>query len=106
MNPDERLRAFLADSLDLWRVDGKVEAGAPPAIAQIRADDGTVVSIERIPEGTMPFRWMVRRGDPSLAREQRPRPCGSLVGVLSALRVALGVDRGSPVRIAPSPADE
>ena len=52
-----------------------------------------------------PFRWAVRwraAGEPPGApRELRPRLCGSLVGVLSALRSALGVDRGTPVRIAP-----
>jgi hypothetical protein len=106
VNSEARLRAFLADSLDLWRVEGNVEAAAPPALAQIRAQNGTVVSVERIPEGTMPFRWMVRKREPGVAREERPRPCGSLVGVLGAIRAALGVDRGTPVRIAPSPADE
>jgi len=106
VNSDARLRAFLADSLDLWRVDGDVEAGAPPAVAQIRVRDGTIVSVERIPEGTMPFRWMVRRVHPGASREERPRPCGSLVGVLGAMRDALGVDRGSALHIAPSPTDE
>ena len=100
-----RLRAFLADSLDLWRVVGTVEAGAPPVVAEIHAANGTVVSVEPITEATMPFRWTVRRRDAN-APAERARPCGSLVGVLSAVRAALGVDRGSPLRIAPSAADE
>ena len=103
MNSDDRLRAFLADTLDLWRVDGKVEAGAAPAVARICAAEGTIISIERIPEGTIPFRWMVRTEHSGAAREARQRPCGSLVGVLSALRSVLGVDRGTPVHIAPAP---
>ena len=106
MNTDARLRAVLADSLALWRVEGTVEAGVPPAVAQIRAHDGTLISVERIPEKTLPFRWMVCARRPCDTHPERPRPCGSLVGVLSALRAALGVDRGSPVRIAPSPARE
>ena len=106
MSPDSRLRAFLADSLDLWRVRGTVDAGVAPAVAEIRASDGTIVSVERIADKTIPFRWMVRRRRPGAPHEERPRPCGSLVGVLGALRTALGVDRGSPLRIAPSPVDE
>ena len=105
MNPDARLRAFLADSLDLWHVDGTVDAGVAPVVAEIRADDGMVVSVERITEKSMPFRWLVHRRRPGAVHEERPRPCGSLVGVLGALRSALGVDRGSPLRIAPSPLD-
>ena len=106
MSPDSRLRAFLADSLDLWRVEGKVAAGVAPAVAEIRASDGMVVSVERIREETMPFRWTVRARRPGGTHEERARPCGSLVGVLSAIRAALGVDRGSPMRIAPPPLDE
>jgi hypothetical protein len=106
VSPDSRLRAFLADSLDLWHVGGTVGAGVAPAVAEIRASDGTVVSIERIEEKTIPFRWRVRRRLPGASHEERARPCGSLVGVLSALRSALGVDRGSALRIAPSPRDE
>jgi hypothetical protein len=97
---DIRLRAFLGDSLELWRVAGTVEAGDAPVVAQIHVhDDGTLISIERIEAEDMPFRWSVRGGD------ARARPCGSLVGVLNALRRALGVDRGTAVRIAPSPAE-
>lgn len=104
-NSHAQLRAFLADSLALWRVDAAVEAGEPPAVAAIRARDGTLVSIERVAVEGLPFRWMVRRRGPGEAREARERPCGSLVGVLKALRAALGVDRGTPVRIAPAPPD-
>lgn len=96
-NADARLRAFLADSLELWRVAGTVETGEAPVVAQVHTHDGMLVSIERIEAEDMPFRWMVCGGD------GRRRPCGSLVGVLNALRRALGVDRGTAVRIAPSP---
>lgn len=91
---DEKIRTFLADSLLLWRVNGTVEAGNALVIAVIRATDGTIVSIERPPEG-IPFRWLVR--------SDRARPCASIVGMLNAVRSALGVERGSAVRIASAP---
>jgi hypothetical protein len=106
VSTDVRLRAFLADSLDLWRVGGTVHAGVAPAVAEIHAEDGAVISIEPLADGTMPFRWIVRRRAAAATVEERPRPCGSLVGVLSVVRAGLGVDRGSPIRIGPSPADE
>ena len=106
MSSDETLRGFLADSLELWRLEALVEAGTAPAVAEIHARDGTIVSIERIPEGTIPFRWTVSRRASGAATRERARPCGSLVGVLSAMRAALGVDRGTPLRIAPSPVEE
>jgi hypothetical protein len=104
-----RLRDFLADSLALWRVAGRVEAGEAPVVAVVRADDGAIVWIERPPGDAPPCRWLVRwraaGEDPGGPREERPRPCASLVGVLGAMRGALGVNRGSAVRIA-SPGDE
>ncbi len=103
MESDPNFHAFLAESLTLWRAEAAVEAGETPVVAAIRAPDGTVISIERIAIEGMPFRWMVRHHRPGETREARARPCGSLVGVLSALRAALGVDRGTPVRIAPAP---
>ena len=102
-----RLRAFLTDTLKLWRIEGTVESGNAPVVAHIRADSGALAWVERAP-GDAPYRWAVRwraAGEPAGAtRELRPRTCGSIVGVLAALRSALDVDRGTPVRIAP-PAD-
>src|ERR1043166_226118 len=104
---DARLRDFLADSLALWGVAGTVEAGELDAVAVIRADAGATVWVERFPGRDLPFRWLVRSrgggGAPDSPRQPRPRPCGSLVGMLNAIRVALGVDRGSAVRVAPAP---
>ena len=105
----EQLRAFLADSLVLWHVDGTVCAANAPVIVEIRAASGTIVWVEHAGADT-PFRWLARwrrAGDaPGGVRELRPRACGSLVGLLAALREALGVERGSPVRVvsAPEPA--
>ena len=103
---DERLRELLADSLALWRVAGVVESGEAPAAAVIRGATGTLVWIERPATRDVPFRWLVRwRGAgeaPGSAREQRPKACASLVGMLGAVRGALGVERGSAIRIAPA----
>ena len=102
----ERLRAFLADSLELWQVAGTVKAGRAPVVAEIRAENGAMVWVERAGDDT-PFRWFARwrsAGDaPGGVRELRPRACGSLVGLLAAVRDALGVERGSAVRIVPAP---
>jgi hypothetical protein len=111
-----RFKAFLEETLELWHVPATVESGVAPLVAIIRTEDGATVWIEQAlrperndhsthePPG---FRWGVRWRAASAAscgpREVRPRLCGSLVGVLSALREALGVDRGTPLRIAPAP---
>jgi hypothetical protein len=104
-----RLHAFLAESLALWRVDAAVEAAEAPIVAVIRDRTGTIVWIERPAAHDLPFRWLVRwrsaLDSPGSSREQRPKGCGSLVGLLNAVRSALGVDRGAAVRVAPAPAD-
>ena len=100
---DDRLRAFLRETLALWHVQGVVEAGAQPCAAVIRADDGTIVWIERGGHPALLFRWQVRwRGaaDASGARERHPKACASIVGVLAALRTAFGLERGHALRIA------
>jgi hypothetical protein len=100
---DESLRAFLEESLALWQVDGTARLGAAPVVVEIRAADGAVAWVERAGDDT-PFRWFARwrgAGDaPGGVRELRPRACGSLVGLLAAVREALGVERGSAVRVA------
>lgn len=102
----EQLRAFLVDSLALWGVAATVQADQAPVIAQIRAASGALVWVERAADDT-PFRWCARwraAGDaPGGVREVRPRACGSLVGLLAAVREALGVERGAAVRIVPAP---
>jgi G3E family GTPase len=96
-------RDFLRDTLDLWRVRATVEPGEAPIVATISTEDGARLWIERQAQGA-PFRWRLRcreagasEGSP---REQRPRPCASISGVLNAMRLALGIDRGTPVRVA------
>ena len=98
------LVAFLADSLALWQVDGRVEAGAAPVAARICAGD-CVVAIERNTDDEAPWRWFVRWTENASARE-RSRPCASLTGMLNAVRRALNVERGSALRIASAPSGE
>jgi hypothetical protein len=103
---DEQLRAFLADSLALWQVDAHVQAGVAPVVAQIHAASGALVWVERAADDT-PFKWFARwrAADeaPGGVRELRPRACGSLVGLLAAVRDALGVERGSAIRVVAAP---
>lgn len=98
----KRLRAFLADTLLLWQIDGEVVATEPPCVAEVITADGTRIWIEPAPPG-IPFRWLARWRNADAAngtgRESIPRPCSSLVGVLSAMRLALNVERGSPIRV-------
>ena len=105
---DERFRVFLEDTLALWRVAGTVEAGTQSTVAVVHAADGTTVCIERGAQA-MPFRWLVRTrrmGETAQSSpEPRPRTCASVVGLLNALRLALGVERAEPLRVAPPAPD-
>ena len=90
------MRAFLAETLALWHVDATLEAVDAPGVALVRTHSGVTLRIERVPQPA-PFRWIVRSEGSTAALE---RPCASLVGLLNALQRALGVPRGSSVRIA------
>ena len=94
---------FLADSLALWQVDGAVDAGTLPVVAVIRAGRH-VVWVEQTAGDNQPWRWFVRWRDASM-REERSRPCASVVGLLSAVRGALGVERGNALRVVAAPPD-
>ena len=94
--PDARVRAFLAETLALWQVDARLEAVDAPGIALVRTPSGVTLRIERVPRPAS-FRWIVRIGEGTAPGSERP--CASLVGLLNALRRALGVERGSPIRI-------
>ena len=99
---EDLLRDFLRDTLALWHVRGAVERGEGSVVAIIALEDGARVWVERLPQG--PFRWNVRcnlaSAAPDRAREIRSRPCASVPGVLNAMRLVLGVDRGTPLRVA------
>jgi hypothetical protein len=90
---EERLRAFLAESLALWGAEGTVERGEPPVMAVLQVD-GRRICVERAPSA-VPFRWLVR--------ETRGRPCSSLLGVLAELRTLLGVAPRTAVQSTPRP---
>lgn len=101
-----RTRALLADSLTVWRVRGDVAPGEPPAVAVIRAEDGTVVWVEPALASESPIRWWVRWQAPGAAAHASPaprsRPCTSVLGLLRTVRHALGAESGYTLRIAPS----
>lgn len=96
-----RLDQLLIDSLALWQVDGKVEPGAAPVAAVINSSACTIW-VERAADDA-PWRWLVRWRSADM-REARARPCVSLVGMLNALRDALGVERGNALRVVAAPA--
>jgi G3E family GTPase len=98
-----RLASFLQDTLALWQLDGIVRADPVSGAVVVQAPQEAIATVERAPRED-PFRWYVRwRADASSDSAARVRPCGSLVGVLAALRRAFGVERGSAIRIAPQP---
>jgi hypothetical protein len=100
-------RTLLTQSLALWQVGGTVGAGTPPAIAEIRAQDGTVLRVEPAAADELPIRWWVRWSPPagSPPAAERSRPCTSVVGLLRTVRTALGAERGQRLRIAPAPSN-
>ena len=81
-----RICDLLRDSLQLWHVQGTVEAHDETFVVHAGVD----VSVQRADDG--PFRWLVTYNG-------RKRGCASILGVLGALRGALEVDRGAPLRI-------
>lgn len=103
MTNEADVAVLLEDTLALWHVRAVVTCGADALT--IEAANGTLIWIERAEAGVTPFRWLLRwrrAGEaPGAPRERRPRGCASIVGVLAALRVALDVERGAALRIAP-----
>jgi len=84
---DARIRRLLADSLRVWRVEGRVEAD-DGGIARLTLADGTVVAVARVlfPDGSR--QWQVRRTGPD-GEAGRPRTHGSAAGMLRGVRLAL-----------------
>jgi hypothetical protein len=90
---DEALSALLAQSLDAWRVTGKINR-LDAALLIVAGDKR--VRIARAPAG-LPFRWAVAAGE-------RTRGATSVVGVLRHVRAALDPSyRSVRLRIAPLP---
>ncbi len=89
------LVALLRDALRLWGAAGQVSAEADH-VAVTRPD-----GIWRISPGPAPTRWFLQT--PERAAAGRPaRPAPSITALLSALRAALGLPRGTPARIGPA----
>lgn len=83
------LRDFLADSLSLWGVAGRVHIAGDGVC--ISAGD-LLVEVTPAPAGDDPIRWWV-------LRDGRRRPCPSVLGLLRTLRNALGVPGAAPARV-------
>jgi hypothetical protein len=94
------LIALLRDALRLWGTHGHVAAG----------EDHVAVTHNgqtyRITRGPAPTRWFLQTPQREAAGRP-PRPAPSITALLSALRAALGLPRGTPARIgaASLPAD-
>ena len=88
MTPPE-LRALVADGLALWGVAAAVSIdGDGVALA---APDGTPLRVSPASPEERPFRWW-------LERPGRRRPCTSVLGLLRALRNAVGAGDGAEAR--------
>lgn len=100
---DESVRAFITLTLGQWGLDVPVESGEAPVVAWLRRGGaGQDIAIERAEAGDA-FRWYVYRSTASLPgvgmSNPARRPCGSLVGVLGALRRLLDIDAGARARV-------
>ncbi len=94
---DPDLRALLRDCLALWGVAGRVTV-AEGHIAIARPE-----GCYRVSRGPPPTRWFLLTPDREAAG--RPaRPAASITALLTALRAALGIARGTPARIGPGAA--
>lgn len=88
MTPPE-LRALVSDSLALWGVAAAVSvAGNGVALT---APDGTPLRVAPASPAERPLRWWLERPD------QR-RPCTSILGLLRALRNAVGAGEAADAR--------
>ena len=92
---DAELRGLLIDCLTLWRIDGRVVAG--DVGMEVRTMDG-LFAVQRADPDLHPVRWLLhtplRR-----AANRPPRVAPSIGALLSALRNAVGADRGVSLRI-------
>jgi hypothetical protein len=89
MTPPE-LRDLLADSLLVWEVAGR--AALAEDGARVMLADGTALRVRLAAETQRPIRWW-------LERDGRRRPCTGTLGLLRALRNALGAEEGTPQRL-------
>jgi hypothetical protein len=96
---DAELRALLNDCLALWDVKARLAAG--DGGLQIQAEAGTFL-VQRVPGDMRAVRWLLQTPERHAA-DRPPRAVPSIVALLSALRNALGAERGTRVIIGASP---
>jgi len=92
---DSDLRGLLIDCLTLWDIEGRVVAGE--AGMEVRTMDGLFV-VQHAPRDAHPVRWMLQT-PPRRAAGRPARVAPSIGTLLSALRNALGAQRGVALRI-------
>ena len=89
------LRGLLLDCLALWGIDGRVAAAEVGM--EIRTTDGLFI-VQPAPPDMSPVRWLLQT-PPRRAAGRPPRAAPSIGALLSALRNALGAERGVSLRI-------
>ncbi len=89
------IHSLLVASLAVWKVRGSVAARDGGAVI-IRAEGGVTVGVEPVPASERPVRWLVR------CEPGSPGHCTSIVGVLSAVREALGIFGGPGLQFSPA----
>lgn len=92
---DAELRGLLIDCLMLWGIDGRVAAGETGI--EVRTMDGLFV-VQHAPGDMHPVRWLLQT-PPRRAADRPPRAAPSIGALLSALRNALGAERGVSLHI-------
>ena len=92
---DAELRGLLVDCLTLWRIGGSVAVGDKGM--EVSTMDGLFV-VQRAPGDMHPVRWLLQT-PPRRAADRPPRAAPSIGALLSALRNALGAERGISLRI-------
>jgi hypothetical protein len=92
---DAELRALLRDCLTLWDVKGSVTICGTGMEVETR--DG-LFTVQRAEPDLLPVRWLLQT-PPRRAAGRPPRAAPSIGAVLSALRNALGAERGVALRI-------
>ena len=95
---DAELRSLLVDCVALWGVKGRVAAGEEGM--GITTDAGTFLVQHASPD-MRPVRWLLHTPE-RRAAGRPPRAVPSVVALLTALRNALGAERGNRVRIGAS----
>ncbi len=92
---DAELRGLLNDCLTLWGIDGRVAAGEMGM--EVRTMDGLFI-VQRADPDMQPVRWLLHTPT-RRAANRPPRAAPSIGALLSALRNAVGAERGVSLRI-------